>query len=129
MFVITDQTEIKGADVRSCRTPPRDTGVATSLTTVDKAAIFSILFAAAMRDDTDFIAQSEWWSDLQTHFIVSFLKEYSITILVLTGILIVLSGLRRRHFYTYLTLGPLIFLMYAVCRGSIEDSELVESCS
>jgi O-Antigen ligase len=88
---------------------------------VDKAAIFSILFAAAMRDDTSF---DEWWSDLQRHFVVSFLKEYSIIILVLTGILIVLSVLRCRHFYAYLTLGPLIFLinvMYAVCRGSIED--------
>ena len=93
---------------------------------VDKAAIFFILFAAAMRDDTDFIAQSEWWSDLQTHFIVSLLKEYSITILALTGILIVVGVLRRRQFYLYLTLGPLIFLMdvlYALCRGLIEDSE------
>ena len=78
---------------------------------VDKAAIFSILFAAAMRDDTAFIAQSEWWSDLQRHFVVSFFKEYSIIILVLTCILIVLSVLRCRHFYAYLTLGPLIFLM------------------
>jgi len=75
-----------------------------------------------MRDDTALIAQSEWWSDLQTHFVVSFLQEYSITILMLTGILIVLSVLRRLHFYVPLTLGQLIFLMdvlYAGCRGSI----------
>lgn len=94
---------------------------------VDKAAIFFILFAAAMRDDTAVFAQSEWWSDLQRHFVVSFLKEYSIVILGLAGIFIVLGVLSRRHFLVYLTLGPLIFLMgvlYAGCRGSIEDSEL-----
>jgi hypothetical protein len=64
---------------------------------VDKAAIFSILFAAAMRDDTSF---DEWWSDLQRHFVVSFLKEYSITILVLTGILIVFKRSQVSTFFT-----------------------------
>ena len=42
-------------------------------------------------------------------------------------ILIVFGVLSRRHFLVYLTPGPLIFLMgvlYAGCRGSIEDSEL-----
>jgi len=77
---------------------------------VDKAAIFFLLFAAAMRDDTAFIAQSEWWSDLQRHFVVSFLKEYSI-ILWLAGIFIVFGVLSRRYFLVYLTPGPLIFLM------------------
>jgi hypothetical protein len=94
---------------------------------VDKAVIFSILFAAAMRDDTAYIAQSEWWSDLQRHFVVSFLKEYSIIILWLASLLIVFGVLSRRQFLVYLTPGPLIFLMgvlYAGCRGLIEDSEL-----
>jgi|HubBroStandDraft_6_1064221.scaffolds.fasta_scaffold248255_1 hypothetical protein len=93
---------------------------------VDKAAIFFILLAAAMRDDTAVIAQSEWWSDLQRHLVVSFLKEYSIIILGFTCILIVSGVVSRRHFFIYLTLGPLIFLMevlYAVCRGSLGDSE------
>jgi O-Antigen ligase len=94
---------------------------------VDKAVIFSLLFAAAMRDDRAYIAKSEWWSDLKINFVVSFLHEYSVAILILTGILIVLSVFRCRHFYAYLTLGPLIFLMdllYAACRGSIEDPHL-----
>jgi hypothetical protein len=89
---------------------------------VDKAALFSILFAAAMREDTTSL--DEWSSDLQRHFVVSFLKEYSIAILVLTCALILLSALKWRHFSVFLTFAPLIFLinvLYAVCRGSIED--------
>ena len=50
------------------------------------------LVRSRTKDDTAVIAQSEWWSDLQRHFVVSFSKEYSIIILWFTCILIVPHG-------------------------------------